>query len=162
MWQYFSSELGNAWLFENNLFKLGNVMLMAFLFAPGIPIMFPFALLYVTINLLGTRHYLAYQCRKPFNYSNDMNVSLIKLLNFMPILYASFGIWMYSNRQIYDNAVLKKSKINGLQDHSHTIVYTLTTFTPATPLIVLLVIATINFFMVSTNRKYHKVFGGLT
>lgn len=60
MWQYFNSQLGNVWFFENNLFKLGNVMLMAFMFAPGIPIMFPLATLYVFINESALRYQLSY------------------------------------------------------------------------------------------------------
>lgn len=65
---------------------------------------------------------------------------------------------MYSNRQIYDNAVLPKAYSNGLQDHSHTIVYTLTTVTPAMPLIFLLIIAVPNFFIILFNYKYHRIF----
>lgn len=60
MWQYFNSELGAQWFFENNLFKLGNVLLIAFMFGPGMPIMFPLALLYVVINESALRYQLAY------------------------------------------------------------------------------------------------------
>lgn len=60
MWQYLNSERGNIWLFENNLAKLGNVMLMAFIFGPGLPIMFPLALIYVIINESALRYQLAY------------------------------------------------------------------------------------------------------
>lgn len=114
MWQYFNSELGMPWFFETNLYKLGNVLLIAFMFGPGMPIMFPLALLYVIINESALRYMLAYQCRNPFNYSMEMNKSFIRYCAFMPVIYASFGIWMYSNRQIYDNAVLPKAYANGL------------------------------------------------
>ena len=60
MWQYYKSELGNPWFFESNLFKLGNVLLMAFMFGAGIPIMFPLALVYVLINEMALRFQLAY------------------------------------------------------------------------------------------------------
>ena len=76
----------------------------------------------------------------------------------MPVMYASFGLWMYSNRQIYDNAVLKKAYLNGLQDHSHTVIYTLTHFTPGTPLLFLLFVAVVNFCIIASNMKYYKVF----
>lgn len=134
---------------------------MTFMFAPGIPMMFVFATLYLILNVFGLRYMLAYQCRLPFNYSNEMNKRFIKFCAFMPVIYASFGLWMYSNRQIYDNAVLKKAYANGLQDHSHTVVYTLTTFTPGTPLLLLLVIALFNFIMVATDTKYQKMFSSM-
>lgn len=139
------------------MFKLGNVLLMAFLFGPGIPIMFPLALIYVLINESALRCQLAYQCRSPFNYSMEMNRSFIKFCSFLPILYGSFGLWMYSNRQVYDNAVLPKAYNNGLQDHSHTVIYTLTTFTPGTPFLFLLIIAVPNFIFTMWNLKYHKM-----
>lgn len=147
MWQYFNSELGNEFLIENDLFKLGNVLLITFMFGPGIPILFPLALIYVNVNSLCLRYKLAYQCRKPISYSNDNNELFIKFCAFMPVLYSCFGLWMYSNRQIYDNKVLPRASINGIQDHSHTVVYTLTTFTPGTPFLILLVVALANFIV---------------
>jgi hypothetical protein len=56
MWQYYKSELGNQWFFETNLFKLGNVLIMAFMFGAGIPIMFPLALVFVLINEMALRY----------------------------------------------------------------------------------------------------------
>jgi len=97
-----------------NMFKLGNVLLMAFMFGPGIPIMFPMAFLYVVFNESCLRFQLAYQCRTPNKYSSEMNRALVRLCAFMPVIYSSFGLWMYSNRQIYDNAVLPKAHSNGL------------------------------------------------
>lgn len=158
MWQYYNSELGAPWLFENNLFKLGNVLLMAFMFGPGIPIMFPLAFVYALINESTLRYQLAYQCRSPFNYSMEMNITFVRFCALLPVLYSSFGLWMYSNRQIYDNAVLPKAFANGLQDHSHTVVYTLTTVTPAMPLIFLLVVSIFNFIVMMLNLKYYKIF----
>jgi len=114
MWDYYKSEVGKPFFLEMNTFKLGNVLLMAFMFGPGIPIMFPLALLFVIFNESSLRFQLAYQCRTPFKYSSAMNRSLIRLCAFMPVLYSSFGLWMYSNRQIYDNAVIPKSHKNGL------------------------------------------------
>lgn len=125
------------------------------------PIMFPLALLYVTVNESALRYQLAYQCRNPFNYSMELNQSFLKFCALMPILYSCFGLWMYSNRQIYDNAVLPKAFANGLQDHSHTVLYTLSTVTPGTPLILLLVVAVPNFIIVMCNFKYHKLFACL-
>lgn len=43
-------------------------------------------------------------------------------------------------------------------DHNHSVVYTLTTITPGTPLIFLLIVSTFNFVIVICNYKYSKLF----
>lgn len=98
MWQYFQNEINDEFVVENNLYVLGNVLLLAFIFGPGIPIVIPMALVYVIINELSLRYLLAYQCRKPVSFSKYMNKWLIKFCAFLPVLYSSFGLWMYSNR----------------------------------------------------------------
>lgn len=54
---------------------------------------------------------------------------------------------MYSNRQIFDNTVMPRAEIKGLQDHRHTVYFTLTNFTPGTPFLILLIISVINFIV---------------
>lgn len=74
----------------------------------------------------------------------------------MPVLYSSIGLWMYSNRQIYDNKVLPRASMNGIQDHSHTVVYTLTTFTPGTPFLIILIVALVNCIVMALELKLSK------
>lgn len=50
-----------------------------------------------------------------------------------------------------------KAYANGIQDHCHTIIYTLTTLTPATPLIFLLVISVVNYTLMFWEIKYFKI-----
>ena len=132
---------------------------MAFMFAPGIPIMMPLAFIYAFLNDLFLRSQLAYQHRLPFKFENSKNQQFLKFCCFLPVLYSSIGFWMYSNRQIFDNVI---AQYNGFQDHKHTLIYSLKTFTPGTPLLILFVISVLNFLIqVVFGLKYHKLFGSL-
>ena len=161
MWQFYKLTLQSEFKHELDYLKLGNVLLMAFMFGPGIPIMMPMAFIYVFLNEFCLRAQLAYQHRAPFKFSNSMNERFTKFCSVLPILYASIGFWMYSNRQIFENEVLPKHKTHGFQNHNHTIVYSLTNFTPGTPLLILFVVAVFNFSIQVCGFKYHKLLGHL-
>lgn len=74
VWDYINVELGPYFMVEVNMFALGNVLLLTFMFGAGIPILFPLALLYVIFNEGNMRVQLVYLNRKPFNASNRLNI----------------------------------------------------------------------------------------
>ena len=71
---------------------------ITFLFAPGMPILFPIALLGMIILYSTNRVCLAYFNRRPPVYDSKMNNTVLKLLGFAPILYVMTGAWVYSNQ----------------------------------------------------------------
>lgn len=75
----------------------------------------------------------------------------------MPILYSVVGTWMYSNRRIFDNKVFPKIYANGPELNHHTYSYTFFNFTPGTPLIALLIIASISFHLLINDSKGNKL-----
>lgn len=137
---------------------MAGVVLLAFLFGPGIPILFIFALFNVIVGEMCLRYQLAYHFKKPFNYSNELNNMFIKFCSFMPVVYSGTGLWMYSNRQIFDNAVSPMDRSKGTVNHHHKISYSLTTLTPGTPFLFLLIVSTFNFICVISNVKFSKLF----
>ena len=138
--------------------KLGLVIVLAFLVGPAIPICFPIAFVFFSLLEIGTRYRLAYNLKLPFNIGNEMNKMFLKLCPLFPVFYSSFGFWMYSNRQIFDNNVVPKSRTNGIIEHNHTVVYSLTTLTPGTPLLILFVISIINLVFINFDIKYSSIF----
>ena len=70
---------------------------VTFLFAPGIPVLFPIALFGMIVLYLTNRFCLAYWHRRPPVYDEALNSTVIKMLGFAPILYALNGMWVYSN-----------------------------------------------------------------
>lgn len=157
MWDYYYSELGTAFYLDKNMNQLGCILMMAFFFGPGIPIMFPLATILIILNEIFMRYQLAYQFSKPFNYSNELNSIFIKFCDTLPMMYSLIGFWMYSNRQIYENKVVPKASLNGTVDHRHTIVYSLTNITPGTPFLYLLVVSMANYIIKFFDIKYSKI-----
>ena len=83
------------------IFKEYSLLLMftwvTFLFAPGMPILFPIALVYMIVLYTTDRLALAYWYRRPPVYDEKMNKTTIILLSFAPFLYSGMACWLYSN-----------------------------------------------------------------
>ena len=82
-----------------------TITYVTFLFAPGLPIMFPIALLAMLILYATNRLQLAYFNKKPPCYSNSMNDTTVVFLKFAPMFYVVVGAWLYSNQQTFYNQV---------------------------------------------------------
>ena len=78
---------------------------VTFLFAPGMPLMFPIALIGLLILYSTNQYMLARQCKKPPVYDETMTRVTLKLLKFAPYLYAMMGAWLFSNQQTFYNVV---------------------------------------------------------
>lgn len=70
---------------------------VTFLFAPGLPILFPIALVGMIILYVTNRLSLAYYNKRPPVYDYKMTQTTLKMLGFAPILYVCVGAWLYSN-----------------------------------------------------------------
>lgn len=71
---------------------------VTFLFAPGMPILFPIALLAMIILYMSNQMMLAKVCKRPPAYDESMTKVTLKLLKVAPLLYALMGAWLYSNQ----------------------------------------------------------------
>ena len=78
---------------------------VTFLFAPGLPILFPIALVYMIVLYTTDRLALAYWYRRPPVYDEKMNETTINLLAFAPLLYCCTACRVYSNQQTFYNVV---------------------------------------------------------
>jgi len=74
---------------------------VTFLFAPGMPVLFPLALLGMILLYVTNRYQLAYQCQRPPVYDNSLNIMTLRLLNVAPALYVIYGAWLFSNQQTF-------------------------------------------------------------
>ena len=76
-----------------------------FLFAPGMPILFPIALFGMVVLYITNRIQLAYWHRRPPIYDQKMNETTIGMLSVAPALYLLSGAWVFSNQQAFTNTV---------------------------------------------------------
>ncbi len=70
---------------------------VTFLFAPGLPILFPIALIGITVLYVTDRLAIAYWCKKPPTYDTNISDATIQLIRFAPVMYVTMGGWLYSN-----------------------------------------------------------------
>ena len=87
---------------EFEIYKEYSLLIMftwvTFLFAPGLPILFPIGLLYMIVLYTTDRLTLAYWHRRPPVYDENMNETTIRLLSTAPLLYACMAAWLYGNQ----------------------------------------------------------------
>ncbi len=76
---------------------------VTFLFAPGMPILFPIALLGMVVLYTTNRLSLAYYNKRPPVYDYKMTETTIRLLGFAPFLYVGIGAWLFSNQQTFND-----------------------------------------------------------
>ena len=90
------------------------------MFGPGIPILFPIAMIGM-INLYTTNQImLAKFCKRPPTYDETMTNVTIKLLKIAPMIYAFMGAWLYSNQQTFYSVVNPVPKGEVMMPPSHT------------------------------------------
>ena len=86
--------------------KMAHMVMMifsAFLYGPGMPILFVLCLLYLIINYSVERLSLAYFYRKPPMFDSSLNMKTLSLLRQAPIFYTIMSIWLFSNQQVFRN-----------------------------------------------------------
>ena len=71
--------------------------MVTFLFAPGLPILFPIALFGLVVNYVTNKVALAYCNKRPPAYNSNINYSMLQMLKLAPLLYVCIGVWVYSN-----------------------------------------------------------------
>jgi hypothetical protein len=82
-----------------------NIVFISLMFGPGIPVLFPIALLSLSVFYVIERLLVAYSYRSPPLFDQSLNREVIEMLMLAPILFCAFGFWMYSNNQIFDKEV---------------------------------------------------------
>lgn len=113
-----------------------------FLFGAGVPLLFPVAFLCLIILYIFEKKTVCKQVRKPADYDPNMNDNLMKILLNGPILYSAFGYWMYSNPSLTTSKQMEPVQhIWEPMKPQHHILDAFTEVTPATPFLVLLLIA---------------------
>ena len=78
---------------------------VSFLFAPGLPILFPIGLLGQTVLYFTNRFALAYHCVRPTYYSPKILQTPLRMLRIAPFLYMAMGAWVYSNQQVFRDEI---------------------------------------------------------
>lgn len=70
---------------------------VAFMYGPGMPILFPMVTMTIVVLYIMERLLVAYSYKEPPTYDEKINKSALNMLMSAPLLYMGIGYWMYSN-----------------------------------------------------------------
>lgn len=96
-----------------------NVTLIAFMFGAGLPILFSLAAASMAVLYCVEKVLIYYSYRQPPVYDSALNDAVLGILSYAPVLYFSFGYWMFSNKQIFSNDVVWKDTLGQREKTNH-------------------------------------------
>lgn len=85
------------------------------------PILFPIALASFIVLYVMERLLVAYSYKQPPMLDEKLNRVVIKIIMYAPILYCTFGFWMFNNIQIFRNQVGVQISANDNIQIDHTL-----------------------------------------
>lgn len=80
-----------------------NITYVTLLFGLGMPILFPIAIITLSLQELFEKITIAKVARLPPAMDNQLNDSALNLFSFAPIFLIMNGYWMVDNKAIFDN-----------------------------------------------------------
>lgn len=80
-----------------------NITFVTMMYGLGIPILFPIASLSILTLYCVEKLMLHYSYREPPMYDESLNKNALNILTYAPLLFLSFGYWMLSSRQLFEN-----------------------------------------------------------
>lgn len=141
MSEYWETYAGPEYVIENNQAAVLNFVLTCFMYGTGVPILFPIALVCLVILYVFEKKMITRQVRIPANFDPKMNMDMVSVFLNGPILYAGIGFWMYSVPALMTNDVQPISHLTSKNETHHLIMKSLFEISPATPFLILFVIA---------------------
>lgn len=122
------------------------------MYGAGMPILYPIGLFSFIVLLYVERFTLVKLYRKPPNYGVDISLNAADQIRYLSIfLNFSFGFWLFSNRQLFEQLVNPKNRQMDVLNHGHFILSTIGRLNPGTPYLLFLGVYLIkNYFEAPT------------
>jgi len=137
-----------------------NFTFVTFIYGFGLPLLFPIAAGAMFVMFLVEKTMIYYSYRQPPTYDDKLNKAVLGLMTYAPILFLSFGYWMLSNHQLYNNDVFEFTYSDDVITTNHIwySVFTPEAYTNCPSMPVLLTFWFVFFFTVFRNQ----IFGFIT
>ena len=97
IWQFEDIYCGADFEIDDRLAFVITMVYVAFIYGPGMPIMFIIVLVGLIALYVNERLSMAYSYKKPPMYDNRVIQFTLKLLQFSPVLYFISAAWLFSN-----------------------------------------------------------------
>lgn len=103
----------------------------------GLPILFPIAAWSYFVFWCTERYQMAYTYQLPPALDDALTNNMINLLSYSPILFLLNGLWMLSNKQIFNSWLNKIPDTSTMMRTGHTIPSLFDKLQPTTPLLLI-------------------------
>jgi hypothetical protein len=103
-------------------YKYSTILVITFvtmMYGLGMPILFPIASASVFSLYCVEKFMIHWSYRQPPAYDEKLNNNVLGLMTWSPLLFLSFGYWMFSNKQLIDNVVFMKTNRNDVVKTGH-------------------------------------------
>lgn len=80
-----------------------NIVFVTMMYGMGIPVLFPIAAASLFVLYCIEKFMLYYVYREPPMYDEKLNNNALSILTYAPLLFLSFGYWMFSSKQLLGN-----------------------------------------------------------
>lgn len=103
-----------------------NVVFVVLMYGPGLPILYPIAVIHYFIYLSVARYSIIYNIQNPPSMDFLLTKNCIKSLKWAPLFYLLNAYWMLSNKQIFDGWVNPRLSNEEAMESGHHFYTTLT------------------------------------
>ena len=128
------------------------------LYGVGLPIMFPIAVLSMSIFWCLERYQMAYNYQLPQSLDDRLTKNAVRILKFSPVMLLGNGFWMLGQTQIFDGWVNVKATSLEFMPTSHSFAV-LETVTQSTPMLILTIAMLLMFLAQAFFKKSLKANG---
>lgn len=101
--------------------RVMNMIFVALIFGPTIPLIFPAVLLGLIVQYTLERFLIAYYYKQPPAYNELLSKNTLVILKWAIVIALFLNYWMFSNKQLFGNDVHKLSSVREKSKHSLTV-----------------------------------------
>lgn len=103
--QYVEVYSGPVFFIHYKYSSILNITFVTMMYGLGLPILFPVASISLFGLYLVEKLMVYYSYRQPPMYDEKLNRNVLSLMAYAPLLFLSFGYWMFSSHQLTSNEV---------------------------------------------------------
>lgn len=101
--QYVELYSGPVFFIHYKYSSILNITFVTFTYGFGLPLLFPLAAGALFVLFCVEKMMIYYSYREPPTYDAKMNTAVLGLMTWAPLLFLSFGYWMFSSNVLFGN-----------------------------------------------------------
>ena len=165
--QYVEVYSGPVFFIHYKYSSILNITFVTMMYGIGLPILFPIASASLFVLYCMEKIMVHYSYRQPPMYDERLNNNVLTILTYAPLLFLSFGYWMFSSHQLLSNEVHEIENASDVRVTGHLWYHVFTSSTqygknPGMPLLITFWIVLLGTVLRNVIYKYSaKIFPGV-